>query len=71
VKIELFTKVFILAKTGIQLFDESRKPLDSRLRGNDGHWTLTGFARSFYCYYLFFAIISRLLVNSVENGIVS
>jgi len=39
-------KVVILVKTGIQFFDEPRKPLDSRLRGNDGCWRLKGFARA-------------------------
>jgi hypothetical protein len=33
---EPLAKIVILVKTGIQFFDEPKKPLDSRLRGNDG-----------------------------------
>jgi len=43
---EAFAKVVILVKTGIQFFDEPRKSLDSRLRGNDGCWRLKGFAKA-------------------------
>ncbi len=44
--VEPLAKVVILVKTEIQFFAEPRKPLDSRLHGNDGHWALKGFART-------------------------
>ena len=47
--IEPLAKVVILVKTGIQSFDEPRKPLDSRLHGNDGYWKLKGFASASIC----------------------
>ncbi len=42
--IEPLVKVVILVKMGIQFFDEPRKTLDFRLRGNDGYRRLKGFA---------------------------
>jgi len=45
-QLEPLAKVVIPVEAGIQFFDEPRKPLDSRLRGNDGCWRLKSFARA-------------------------
>ena len=38
VTVEALAKVVILVKTGIQFLGQTPDLLDSRLRGNDGHW---------------------------------
>ncbi len=50
--LESLAKVVILVKTENQFFAEPRKPLDSRLCGNDGHWTLKSFARASLIFHL-------------------
>ena len=47
--IEALAKVVILVKTGIQFLDQTRDLLDSRRRGNDGHW-IFGFLQELTFY---------------------
>ena len=64
---ESLAKVVILVKTGVQLFDEPGKPLDSRLRGNDDYWRLRGFASASMVLNLIFLVFLAAWWQNVFN----